>query len=448
METAIIIGLAGLCAYLAWRLYTIRLGISNLTSSLQQDPPKSFQELVNSAQQTRLRGLSRAALHTLSESALGFESERRQREFLEALLNEIKDSIFILDSNNEVRFLNEAARQLFPSDQPYLFRSFLDLIRDHRIFDTLQLARELNSKTSDDIVLRIAADTPDRIREINLHVEAEPLSLPNDDGEMELGAWILLRDVTSELETNQIRRDFVANASHELRTPLSIINGYLETMDEADVDLNQALFRRAVRTMRKHGQRIARIVEDMLMISKLENASDLLNREPFDLQDSLEEMISQLSPIIEEKHTRIQINHEERDHWILIGDRYYWDQIFFNLIENALKQNKEPGLRIKISFRNEAGRFIITIDDDGIGIPASDIPLIFKRFYRVQKHHAQNEIKGTGLGLSIVKRAVEAHSGTIAVESHPGRSTKFTISIPETTLSAGSRSLKSNSKES
>ncbi len=443
MQTALIIGLSALSLYLAWRLFSLGKGIENLTHSLLKNPTPSFSELYQSAQQNRLKSLSRAALDTISESSLSFESERRQREFLEALLNEINDAIFILDSNNEIQFLNEAARRLFPSDQPFHSRPFLDLSRDHRIFDTLQLAREIGSKTSDDIVLRIASEIPDRIREINLHVEAEPLTLPTEDGSSETGVWILLRDVTTELETDQIRRDFIANASHELRTPLSIINGYLETMDEVNVDLNQTNFRRAVRTMRKHGDRIARIVDDMLTISKLENAADLLNREPFDLTDSLEEMLSQLSPLIEGKHTQIKVDTGNQGSWLLIGDRYYWDQIFFNLIENALKQNKEPGLKVKIVFRKENGRYLISIDDDGIGIPASDIPLIFKRFYRVQKSHAQHTVLGTGLGLSIVKRAVEAHNGTISVESHPGRSTAFTISVPETAITGGKASIQS-----
>lgn len=370
----------------------------------------------------------------ISEAALTSESESRQREFLEALLNEITDAIFILDSQREIRFLNEAARHLFPSEQIYQERPFLDVCRDHRIYDTLSLAEEIGAKVSENIVMRLHDSKTGRIREVNLHIEAEPLRFAINTSDS--GSWILLKDITAELETEQIRRDFVANASHELRTPLSIINGYLETMDDAEIDLNQALFRRAVRTMHKHGQRIARIVDDMLMISKLENAQDLLNVKPFDLRDSLNEMISQLMPLIEEKHARVTIDTGSREDWILAGDRYYWDQIFFNLIENALKQNREPGLHITIRFQAENGRYLISISDDGIGIPAQDLPLIFKRFYRVQKHHSQNEVKGTGLGLSIVKRAVEAHRGEVKVDSRAGIETIFTISVPNTSIPA------------
>lgn len=448
METALIIVLAGIAGYLWWRLASLRRGIENLTAALSKDPTPPFRKLISAAHQPRLRSLSRVAIDSVVESNLLYQSERRQREFLEALLNEINDAIFILDSNNEIQFLNEAAKLLFPSEQPYESRPFLDLSRDHRIYDTLQLARDIDSKTSEEIVVRIPASADQRTRDVHLHIEAEPLSLPQESGETETGSWLLLRDITAELETEQIRKDFIANASHELRTPLSIINGYLETMDDSGTDLNQALYRRAVRTMRKHGERISRIVDDMLTISKLENASDLLNREPFDLRDSLDEMVSQLSPLIDEKSARVKIDEGERSNWILIGDRYYWDQIFFNLIENALKQNREPGLKIRIRFRSENGRYVISVEDDGIGIPASDIPLVFKRFYRVQKHHGQQEIKGTGLGLSIVKRAVEAHNGTVSLTSHPGKSTVFTISVPETAIRTGNSRLKSNSSDS
>ncbi|MCG8602897.1 MAG: ATP-binding protein [Verrucomicrobiales bacterium] len=384
-----------------------------------------------------LRSLANSISDTVSETVLSAESEKRHRSFLEALLNEINDAIFILDSDGEIRFLNAAARQLFPTASGYIEKPFLDICRDHRIFDTLKLAEEIGAKVSDRINMRVHDSESKKIREINLFVEAEPLTFSGNN--LDTGSWVLLRDITAAMETEQIRRDFLANASHELRTPLSIITGYLESMDGKEVDLNQPLFRRAIGTMKKHGERIARIVEDMLTISKLENAKDLLKRSPFDLLESLHEMISQLTPLIEGSHVRLKVESSERDQWIIEGDRFYWDQIFFNLIENALKQNPDPGLNITVSFREVGGRIEIRIEDDGIGIPSKDLPLVFKRFYRVQKHHSQNEIKGTGLGLSIVKRAIEAHHGEITVESRPGISTVFIITIPDNSVAIDSK---------
>ncbi|RYD30897.1 MAG: ATP-binding protein, partial [Verrucomicrobiaceae bacterium] len=120
----------------------------------------------------------------------------------------------------------------------------------------------------------------------------------------------------------------------------------------------------------------------------------------------------------------------------LAGDRFYWDQVFFNLIENALKENLADGrLVITVSLTRTPQEAVIRIRDNGVGIPRADLPFIFKRFYRVAKHHSQ-QIKGTGLGLSIVRRAIEAHGGSIGVESTLGVETIFTIRLPEPELDA------------
>ncbi len=422
---------AAVAAWFAFRYFRLKRGIEFLSRSLLKTPgedtnalpPPPVGDLVT---------LRRAIADTVAEAALVRDSERKQREFQEALLNEIKDAIFILDRNREIRFANEAARLLFPSDQPYRSRAFFDVCRDHRVYDTLELAEQIGAKVSDHLTLRVRDGQKNRLRDLSVLVEAEPLSF--GPGGSTTGSWILMKDITAQLETEQIRRDFVANASHEIRTPLSIINGYLETMDDPAVDLRQEVFRRAIRTMRKHGDRLARIVEDMLTISKLESASELLSREPFDLRDSVEDIIGQLHPLIESQHARVSLDADPEGDWTLVGDRFYWDQIFFNLIENALKQNPDPGLKIVVRFALEDGRYLLSVTDDGIGIPAADLPLIFKRFYRVQKHHAQTQVKGTGLGLSIVKRAVEAHHGRIEVESRPGIRTVFTITMPQSAV--------------
>lgn len=437
METFLIAFLAILALWLGVKYIVLRRSVGNFAARYRKtsSAPGGQNDFGNYPEP--VRSLAISISNTVTEAQLTAESESRHRAFLEALLNEINDAIFILDHDGEIRFLNAAARQLFPTASGYIEKPFLDICRDHRIFDTLKLAEEIGAKVSDRINMRVHDSESKKIREINLFVEAEPLTFSGNN--LDTGSWVLLRDITAAMETEQIRRDFLANASHELRTPLSIITGYLESMDGADVDLNQPLFRRAVSTMKKHGERITRIVDDMLTISKLENAKELLKRSPFDLLESLHEMISQLTPLIDSSHVRLKVESSERDQWIIEGDRFYWDQIFFNLIENALKQNPDPGLNITISFRQKGGRIEIRIEDDGIGIPSKDLSLVFKRFYRVQKHHSQNEVKGTGLGLSIVKRAIEAHHGEITVESRPGISTVFTITIPDNSVAIDSK---------
>jgi two-component system phosphate regulon sensor histidine kinase PhoR len=133
--------------------------------------------------------------------------------------------------------------------------------------------------------------------------------------------------------------------------------------------------------------------------------------------------------MLEGRDARIELDFP-KDGGLLTGDRFYWDQIFTNLIENSIKENTKPGLVIRVSGEWRENECILKISDNGIGIPAHDLPFVFKRFYRGNKHHSSTQVKGTGLGLSIVRRAVEAHGGKIELTSSPGIETTFTMTLP------------------
>ena len=182
--------------------------------------------------------------------------------------------------------------------------------------------------------------------------------------------------------------------------------------------------------MGKHGRRIARIVEDMLIISRLESGeANTLKIEPFRLQSCALDVVERLESVIARQGASVNLQMEVPE-VRLAGDRFYWTQILFNLVENALKQNPQIPLAVTVGWREEDSVLVIWVEDNGVGIPSSDLPFIFRRFYRVEKHHSQKEIKGTGLGLSIVRRAVEAHGGNIEVGSIPGETTRFEITLP------------------
>ncbi len=234
-----------------------------------------------------------------------------------------------------------------------------------------------------------------------------------------------------ELQLEQIRKDFVANASHELRTPLAIINGYLENLIEDDMLQEPEMARRFLTIMRKHADRITHIVEDMLVISKLESGeANAITIEPFRFGSCIHDILERLESVVLNQNAEIAVVLPDPD-LILHGDRFYWTQVLFNLVENALKQNPHHPLRVEIGCVKSGADLHIWVADNGLGIPSADVPHIFRRFFRVEKHHSQQEIKGTGLGLSIVKRAVEAHGGFIGVTSEPGRETKFLITVPQ-----------------
>ena len=256
-------------------------------------------------------------------------------------------------------------------------------------------------------------------------------STPLGNADKHIG--LVLHDVTNEHRTQMIRRDFVANASHELRTPLTIMRGYLENLLENPEDAADAALRsRALGIMSKHVERISRLVEDMLTISRLESMQSLqLECGEFDLAQEVHEVAQRLERMIVQQQAQLTISMLPEPFRIR-GDRFYWSQIIFNLLENSLKNNPAPGVHIHVSAARQAdGSAAISVQDNGVGIAEEALPFIFNRFYRADK---SGLIKGTGLGLSIVRHAVEAHGGTISVASEPGVRTVFTIVLPASAL--------------
>tara|TARA_R110002096_G_scaffold24760_19_gene78011 strand:+ start:7763 stop:9079 length:1317 start_codon:yes stop_codon:yes gene_type:complete len=353
--------------------------------------------------------------------------ENRQKRLTESILDQFEDGFLIVREDLRIGFANTAARQSFAHKSEIINIPVIEAFLDHRIVKVIQDA--LNSPKKRKATIRMEERIEKDGQQMNrfLMVEAGPLPFPMQGV---AGVWVILRDESERHYLEQTRRDFVANASHELRTPLSIITGYLENLIDGDVT-DPEMMTRFLTVMNKHAIRLGRIVEDMLTISKLENNSELIRTEPFDLLESAADMVEHLQLLITEKDANVVIDMpEDRS---IIGDRFYWDQIFFNLIENSLKQNDHSGLEIEIRLRPDAANehFILEISDNGVGIPSSDLPHVFKRFYRVEKTHTAKEIKGTGLGLSIVNRAIEAHGGTMTVHSQPGIRTTFQITIPK-----------------
>ena len=349
---------------------------------------------------------------------------------LESVLEGLGDSCLLIDERHEIVFANHETSELFLTDQRLRGLPLGELIRDERILQFIRRIQETGAKWGEE-EFRVPMMRSGAAEERCLVVAAAPVKLFGEAAARHLR--VVIRDETDRHETEQIRKDFVANASHELRTPLSIINGYLENLLEGDID-DPVMSRKALVTMQKHGERIARIVEDMLTLSKFESVGEkglaALRATGFSCRECVEDVVERLAPLVEEKKAQFVLKFPPAGVDVIRGDRFYWDQIFFNLIENALKENKPGNLRITVSMEREGEGCVIRVADNGIGIPRADLPFIFKRFYRVAKHHSQ-KIKGTGLGLSIVRRAVEAHGGTIGVDSTLGLETVFTIRLPD-----------------
>ncbi len=346
------------------------------------------------------------------------------------LLDALGDAFLLVDSGAIIRYANAAACDLF-GGRELVNRPVLDAFLDPRLTEPLLRCIQSGEPVQSRLVLtRQNSPRGDAETRANNAWVIDAARLPAQAGE-DPTTRVIIRDVTTEHQTEQIRKDFVANASHELRTPMAIINGYLENLLDEDMILEPATARHFLSIMRKHSDRISRIVEDMLVISRLESGeANSLKVEPFRLRACINDVLERLESVIRSQNAEMLVLTQD-DRFIIQGDRFYWTQVLFNLVENALKQNPHPGLRVEIGCEETAEGCRIWVADNGVGIPSTDLPHIFRRFYRVEKHHSQKEIKGTGLGLSIVKRAIEAHGGTISVTSVPGRETKFLITLPK-----------------
>jgi signal transduction histidine kinase len=366
----------------------------------------------------------------LQETAKTLVKEEYLRRLFESLLNEIQQGVAILDDESRIKFFNRTLAKLFHQNSIHRGRTLLEELRDHQVNEVVLSALRTQQRCVREIEVSSSLGDAALASRFFL-VEAAPLP-----AKAERGAWVMIHDVTEQALTEQIRKDFVANASHELRTPLTLINGYIETLQSGMVK-DEAVLRRCLDVMEKHGKRIVRIIEDMLAISRLEERHAALNVEPFTARSCVQDALDHLSPMLEGRDTRVTLDFPQ-DGGQMQGDRFYWDQVFTNLIENSLKENPGPGLAITISGQWSGDQCVIRVSDNGIGIAAHDLPFVFKRFFRSQKHHSPH-VKGTGLGLSIVRRAVEAHGGTIDVVSSPGQETTFTIRLPVEAPGAASR---------
>ena len=242
-----------------------------------------------------------------------------------------------------------------------------------------------------------------------------------------------LNEMAATLETKfgelkrleQVRIDFVANVSHELRTPLTAIKGFAETLADGGIG-DPETARKHLEILRRHTDRIIAVVDDLLILSQMESAEAPLFLTDVDLASVVDEVTQGLRPKAESKRIRLEVKHGGRPN--LKGDRDRLAQVISNLLDNAIKYTPEGGY-VEIITGRASGGWLLSVKDTGVGIPPEHLPRIFERFYRADKARSR-EMGGTGLGLAIVKHIVQAHGGSVSVESAPGKGSTFTMRLP------------------
>ncbi len=343
-----------------------------------------------------------------------------ERDKLETLFLHLTDGVAAFGKDGSVLHINPAAMELL--------RARMD---ENPTFDKL-FGRYVSR---DELA---ALRQPDFIYK-ECHVGKRDLKLSIvtfGSGESEGGYLAIIHDVTEERRLDAVRREFVANVSHELRTPLTSIRSYGETLlDRADIPAEtQSEF---LRVILNETDRMTRIVKDLLTLSQMDYGKIEWNTAEFSPEKSLRDIIN--AQMMEAKRHRHDLTLEITDELPKIsGDRERIEQVLINIVSNSIKYTPDGG-KIKVTASMSGDRLRVAVRDNGIGIPESDIPRLFERFYRVDKARSR-EFGGTGLGLAIAREIVEHHHGAINVESAVGQGTEVAIELPVTLSPAEAKS--------
>ncbi len=342
------------------------------------------------------------------------------KEYLQTILRGMMEGVLVVDEKMRIKMMNEALRMLLPLSSDVTDKTPLEIIRNAELESAIQ--RVLRGERSEAFEMEVPGAGA---KTFEVNVVAISFAGKDSTGKI-LGAIAVFHDITRLKRLEKIRQDFVANVSHELRTPLTTIKGYAETLLEGA--LKEDVAPQFVQVIDRHADRLTKIVEDLLALSKIESKESTLKPERLLISDLINGTLDIVKEEADKKGVSISWSTPAPPLFIF-GDRKGLEQVLTNLLDNAIKYGREGG-KVNVSVIEAAtGEVQVSVQDDGIGIPKEDLPRIFERFYRVDKGRSK-ELGGTGLGLSIVKHVVQAHGGKVWAESQIGKGSTFYFTLP------------------
>jgi two-component system phosphate regulon sensor histidine kinase PhoR len=351
------------------------------------------------------------------------EEISREKDYLQTLLRGIMEGVLVVDARGRILMVNNALRQLLSLPSHVEDRTPLEIIRNAELERTLRQVLQEGENTT----LELTLPSPEgKTFEVNVvSISPSPAGMVKED-EGRRGVIAVFHDITRLKELEKIRRDFVANVSHELRTPLTTIKGYAETLLEGA--LKEEVASQFVQVIKRHSDRLEKIVEDLLVLSKIESKEFQLKMESLSVSELIVDVLDFIKEPLNKKKMSVSVG-ELPPALLVYGDRQYLEQVLINVLDNAIKYGHEGGRIIISATEKEKREIEISVKDDGIGIPKEDLLRVFERFYRVDKGRS-HELGGTGLGLSIVKHIVQAHGGRVWAESQLGEGSTFYFTLP------------------
>ena len=338
------------------------------------------------------------------------EMRKKQIEFA-AITRNMREGLLVLDKEARVLSHNHSALSLLRTHPDGAKnQNVLTLRRDEQFRRVVGHALD-----------GIPSETVLTLEGAHLQIIANPVA---DNGEVQ-GAVIMLLDVTEREDREKLRREFSANVSHELKTPLTAILGYAEILSNGIAHTEDT--QRFALNIYAEAQRLIALINDIMMLSKLDEDSAGLSGEPVDLRALVKSVVERVADSASEKNITISTDCESVE---IIAVRNVLDEMAFNLLDNAVKYNVEGG-RVSVSVERTPEAVVLTVADTGIGIPPEEQERVFERFYRVDKSRNKS-VAGTGLGLSIVKHGAILHNAKAEVRSDGKSGTTVSIVFPVT----------------
>jgi two-component system phosphate regulon sensor histidine kinase PhoR len=338
-----------------------------------------------------------------------------ERNLSSAILGSMVEGVAVVDGSEHLVFANQGFADILGLDVPPVpGSSLLEVVRQTELIEAVRQVLRGEPRVQSEI----ATGT------LRQHYFATTVAAVQAGDTS--GAVVVLHDITELRKLERVRRDFVANVSHELRTPLTAIQGFAETLLAGAIDdaHNRTRF---LEIILEHSRRLARLTEDLLMLSKMDAERLGLEFRRISISQLMESCLETSQHRAKEKNLEVRLN-APNGLPDVSGDRRRLAEVLQNLLDNAI-QYTMPGGKITLSAEARSDEVIVTVSDTGIGIPRADQPRIFERFYRVDVARSR-EAGGTGLGLSIAKHLVEAHGGRLWVESELGQGSRFHFSVP------------------
>ncbi len=336
-------------------------------------------------------------------------------DVFEVAFDEMREGLVVVDEQLRVVGANRAARTLFPHLDEDEAPRLTEITRETAIYEAF--SEGVQGRQPSAVRVEFYREG---LKSFDLRVVPLPAN-----GKSSAGAVGILFDVTQLDRLENVRQEFLSNVSHELRTPLTSIMALAETLAAGAVDDHENN-RRFLAMIQKNSQRMQHLLNDILELSTIESGNVSVQSESIPLASVVEDVVNSLSAAAASRNVSLRNNVDECVR--VFADQRRLVQMLTNLIDNAIKFNREAGI-VTITHDGNGERDRICVSDTGEGIPAQHLGRIFERFYRVDRARTRN-LGGTGLGLAIVKHLAKAHGGEILVNSRPGEGSEFIIELP------------------